>query len=56
MNACSSFVFQVSGIGPEMLLLSNTVEMEDLCWEKRIRCGKHKDVIEMIKIENVSEI
>ncbi|XP_031553032.1 E3 ubiquitin-protein ligase UBR4-like isoform X2 [Actinia tenebrosa] len=28
----------VSGIGPEMLLLSNTIEMEDSCWEQRLRC------------------
>ena len=23
-----------------MLLLSNAVEMEDSCWETRLRCGK----------------
>ncbi|EDO43429.1 predicted protein [Nematostella vectensis] len=28
----------VSGIGREMLLLSNTIEMEDQCWEQRLRC------------------
>ena len=30
---------QVSGISREMLLLSNAVEMEDSCWEMRLRCG-----------------
>ena len=23
-----------------MLLLSNAIEMEDSCWEKRLKCGK----------------
>ncbi|XP_074621519.1 E3 ubiquitin-protein ligase UBR4-like isoform X3 [Acropora palmata] len=28
----------VSGVSREMLLLSNAVEMEDSCWEMRLRC------------------
>ena len=31
---------QVSGVSREMLLLSNAVEMEDSCWEMRLRCGR----------------